>query len=305
MTFNAAEEGWILDHFVAGLSFPTFGTLTLHLAEGGSTPGIETPIFPVGGGSKCQGYVPQTIPIGDWSYSIGGRVCNTNTITFPEATADWTITVAGWVLVDTPPHWVCGGPTTEIKYIKKGETVVFLPGELCIHQNGDEPIYVGGFTNFAEDKIMEHIFGKVVYPARNVWLGLLDHDPGEVGTYLNNEVAQQVGGEDTGYGRIYVAPASWYHPYAPEQPQYVANLHNITFPEAKLPWGTVRYFALFDSPVYGIGEILIYGQLGLTLEDWDEWFYYGGPAPIPVEYQVNAGHRAIIDANMLGIWFSW
>lgn len=299
MTFNALEEGAILDHFVANLSAPVFGDLYLHLLEGYAVGGPNMP-FPVGGGPTCEGYVPQLIVAGRWSISSGGLVCNLDIASFPMATADWTITVGGWMLADVEGHWVVASTTNQIRYILAGEQVVFNPGDLRILQDAGEPLYRGHFTNYSEDKIMDHMFGNVPYPSQEVWLGLLAADPTDDGFYIGNEVSD-VG---TGYGRVPVPPAGWWHPGGSLEPQLITNLYEVTFPIASTSWGTVTYFALFDSPTYGTGNILIYGVLGIGIDAWVEWYHHGGPVPVPVEYTINPGQRMRVDPLDLGIWFS-
>ena len=191
MTFGAEVEGEILDHFMRGIVCPVYDSGYLGLLE--SYPGEV--LLP--GSQPGYSWVP--VAAADWGLASGSILCNVNEIAFPIATGDWSVPVGGWVYAASTifrPE-IAAGVTNISWYIKEGERVVFPPGSLCIRQNGREPTIYGHFTDYAENKILNHIFGKDHYPAQTVWMGLLNHDPGEEGSYIQNEV-QSWGGTEIG-----------------------------------------------------------------------------------------------------------
>lgn len=282
MTFSAAVEGDILAHFLEGVSHPTWPTLDMYLLE--AYPG--TYLQP----ADAPGYGPLNLDADVWGFASGGMIYNMVSIEFPPATGDWTAPVGGWVLTihGEPLTSVIMAGTVQSVYLVEGQYVVFSVGQCGVIQNGREPTITGHFTNYAEDKILNHMFDRGNYPTPNIWLGLLEFDPGEMGDYIGSEVPDWLG---NGYERIYIPPTSWDLPGG--HPQGRWNAAPIIFPIATADWGVVRYFALFDAPTFG--NILIYGHLGYVVGDWEV---------VPQEYNIKAGAQYFIDDTACAIWFS-
>jgi len=109
------------------------------------------------------------------------------------------------------------------------------------------------FSNWMENIVLNHIFSKAVYSPGPLWLGLCTNHPGEGATGGScNEVANS-----NGYTRMQTSSTSWTTAAAGQ----IANALEIAFPLATGNWGTVKYFVLLNAGTYGIGNVLLYGEL--------------------------------------------
>jgi len=111
----------------------------------------------------------------------------------------------------------------------------------------------GGFSDVAENKVLDHIVGKASFAKPTVYLGFCTADPGEEATGANcNEVPNT-----NGYERVATPPADWNSASSGA----IDNANALASPEASGSWGTVTHYILVDSPTYGSGNILVYDQL--------------------------------------------
>jgi len=107
---------------------------------------------------------------------------------------------------------------------------------------------MGSFSDYWENEILDHIFGKGSYTSPTIYVGLSTADPTDDGTGL----AEPVG---NAYARVSTVAADW----TVASSGALNNVNDITFPEATGNWGTVTHFALFDA-VTG-GNMLAHGAL--------------------------------------------
>jgi len=107
---------------------------------------------------------------------------------------------------------------------------------------------MGSFSNYWENELLDHLFGKGSYTAPTIYVGLSTTDPGDDGAGLS-----EPGGN--GYARVQTAPADWNSAAAGS----LANAGLIEFNEATGSWGTATHFALFDSA--SGGNLLAHGAL--------------------------------------------
>lgn len=116
---------------------------------------------------------------------------------------------------------------------------------------------VGCFSNYTERAVLLHVFNKETLAVPYIYVGLCTALPGEAGTGADcNEAANA-----NGYAR-----ATAYY-WTDVLGGFVENSAEIIFPTATGDgWGTISHFALFDSDVYGIGNMLIYGALSSPRE---------------------------------------
>lgn len=252
MTFGPEEENQILRHFLKRNSYDAPGNLLLTLGTG--IPGAELD------SNKNPGYAPIPVTYDLWGFATQGRISNILTVTFPVAITDWEEQVGAWLLwsIDTS-FQVAAGRVDNPMFIKEWERVVFEPFTMSIIQNGREPNIWGHFSDFAENAIMNHVLGKVTYPAPDIWVGLCTANPGDAGTNENcNEVSPTAGG----YQRVSTSPAGWDVTAFPYWGRGWNNAR-IEFPDATLNgWGRVTHVALFDVQFpTDDGHLLIYGPL--------------------------------------------
>ena len=103
------------------------------------------------------------------------------------------------------------------------------------------------FSDDAEAKVLDHVFGLATYTTPTLYLGVSTSDPTETG----GGVSEPVG---NGYARIATDPADW-----ERFVNVVDNANELTFAEATGSWGTITHFALYDAA--SGGNLVIYGAL--------------------------------------------
>lgn len=100
------------------------------------------------------------------------------------------------------------------------------------------------FSNYLENKVLDHVFGGVAYTApATLYVGLFTTDPGEAGT--GTEVS---GGS---YARQTIAFTV--------TGNQASNTAAVEFPTATASWGTITYAAIYDA--LSGGNLLASGAL--------------------------------------------
>ena len=107
---------------------------------------------------------------------------------------------------------------------------------------------MGSFTNYWENKILDHIFGKVNYTPPTIFVGLSTANPLDDASGL----AEPSG---NGYARIQTTASDW----SAASGGSLNNANDITFPQATGNWGIITHFALFDAATGG--NMLAHGVL--------------------------------------------
>jgi hypothetical protein len=107
---------------------------------------------------------------------------------------------------------------------------------------------MGGFSDYWENKILDHIFGKGSYTPPTIYVGLSTADPTDDGSGL----AEPSG---NAYARVQTSASDW----NTTSNGSVDNVSDITFAQATGNWGTITYFALFDTAT--VGNMLAHGAL--------------------------------------------
>jgi hypothetical protein len=107
---------------------------------------------------------------------------------------------------------------------------------------------MGGFSDYWENKILDHIFGKGSYTAPTIYVGLSTADPTDNGSGL----AEPSG---NGYVRTQTPASDW----NAASNGSMDNSSDITFTQATGSWGTITHFALFDAA--SAGNMLAHGAL--------------------------------------------
>src|SRR4030043_1969614 len=107
---------------------------------------------------------------------------------------------------------------------------------------------MGGFSNYWENKILDHIFGKGSYTPPTMYVGLSTADPADEGAGW----AEPSGNS---YARVQTSASDW----NTASKGYMDNAGDITFDQATGSWGTITHFALFDAAT--AGNMLAHGTL--------------------------------------------
>ena len=115
---------------------------------------------------------------------------------------------------------------------------------------------MGGFSDYWESKILDHIFGKNNYTPPTIYVALSTADP-------LDDASGFVEPDGNAYTRVETSASDW----NPASGGSLNNANDIIFPKATGSWGTITHFALFDA-VTG-GNMLAYGALSQskTVED--------------------------------------
>lgn len=110
----------------------------------------------------------------------------------------------------------------------------------------------GSFSNYAENKILDHIVGKTSFTMPSIWIGLW-------AATLSDTSTGATAGEPSGnnYSRKSTAAADWESAASGA----TQNANAITFATASGSWGTITDFALVDNATTGAGNIIAYGTL--------------------------------------------
>jgi len=107
---------------------------------------------------------------------------------------------------------------------------------------------MGSFSDYWENEVLDHLFGKGSYSPPAIHLALSTADPGDDGTGLSEPSGD-------GYARAVTSAVDW----SLASGGALANADAIEFPEASGAWGTVTHFALFDATTGG--NLLAHGAL--------------------------------------------
>jgi hypothetical protein len=98
---------------------------------------------------------------------------------------------------------------------------------------------MAGFSNYLEQKLLDHSFGGSAFTQPDVFMALFTTSPGEDGTG-GTEVSGNA------YARVEVTDS-----FGAASGGSKANDEVITFPEATGNWGTITSFGLYDASTSG------------------------------------------------------
>lgn len=107
---------------------------------------------------------------------------------------------------------------------------------------------MAGFSDYWENKILNHIFGKYSYTPPTIYVALSTADPLDDASGL----AEPSG---NAYARVQTSACDW----NTASDGSLDNANNIIFPQATGNWGTISHFTLFDAATGG--NMLAYGVL--------------------------------------------
>jgi hypothetical protein len=107
---------------------------------------------------------------------------------------------------------------------------------------------MGSFSNYWEDKVLDHIFDKNNYTPPTIYVALSTSEPSDDASGF---------AEPTGnaYTRVETSASDWNAASGGS----LNNANDIIFPKATGSWGTITHFALFDAATSG--NMLAHGAL--------------------------------------------
>ena len=107
---------------------------------------------------------------------------------------------------------------------------------------------MGSFSDYCENAILDHLFGKGDYTPPTIYVGLSASDPTDTGAGLSEP-------NGNGYVRAETTPSDWNVAVG----GLLDNANVITLGPATADWGTLTHFALFDAA--SGGHLLVHGAL--------------------------------------------
>lgn len=108
---------------------------------------------------------------------------------------------------------------------------------------------MGSLTDYAENKLLDHLFNAAYTSPSAVYLVLCTADPTDSATGAScNEVANA-----NGYARTAIS-------FGAAASRRITQDAQVNFQQATGPLGTITHWALADSATYGAGNILAYGE---------------------------------------------
>jgi hypothetical protein len=113
----------------------------------------------------------------------------------------------------------------------------------------------GSLSDYAENKILDHIVGKTSFTMPDAFLALYTVAPSD--SSAGTEVTTAGG---TLYARVDLAGAD----FSAASGGAITNANTITFPTAGASWGTVVAAAITDSTTEGGGNVIIWGDLAVS-----------------------------------------
>lgn len=131
---------------------------------------------------------------------------------------------------------------------------------------------MGSFSNYWENTILDHLFGKGDYASPVIHVGLSASDPTDSGTGLSEP-------NGNGYSRVPTTEADWNVAAG----GLIDNVNAITFNPATGDWGTMTHFALFDST--SGANMLAHGALAQakTVHNGDTVRFAGGDLNVTLD----------------------
>ena len=109
---------------------------------------------------------------------------------------------------------------------------------------------MGSLSDFAENKMLDHLCNTAFTPAATLFVALCTADPTDTATGSTglNEVANA-----NGYARTGVT-------FGIAASRRVVQSGAVTFPQASGTWGTISHWALVSTATYGAGDMYAYGS---------------------------------------------
>lgn len=131
---------------------------------------------------------------------------------------------------------------------------------------------MGSFSNYTEDALLNHLFGKGNYAPPTIYVGLSTADPGDSGAGLSEPTGN-------GYARVETTGADWNTAAG----GLLDNGNMILLGPATGNWGTLTHFALFDAATGG--HLLLHGALAQpkTIDSGDSARFASGELNITLD----------------------
>jgi len=131
---------------------------------------------------------------------------------------------------------------------------------------------MGSFSDYLENELLDHLFGKGSYTPPTIYIALSTSDPLDDGS----GISEPSGGA---YARVQTAAADWNTAASGA----TENANDITFPTATASWGTVTHFAAFDALTGG--NMLFHGTLtaSKTIDSGDTAKFTAGDLDVSLD----------------------
>jgi len=112
---------------------------------------------------------------------------------------------------------------------------------------------MGSLTDYAENKLLDHVLNTAYTPAATIYLALATADPTDAATGASaNEVANS-----GAYARTAIA-------FGSAASRRITQNATVTFPQATGSWGTVTHWFIVDNATHGSGNVLAHGSFAAS-----------------------------------------
>ena len=117
----------------------------------------------------------------------------------------------------------------------------------------------GSFSNYLENKLLDHSLGKASYSMPTAYIALCTSAPTDASTG-SSIVEPSTSG--TAYARVATSGTDWVN----SSGGIISNATVLSFAAATgAGWGTITHFALCDNGTVGAGNMLIWGEVSPTI----------------------------------------
>lgn len=112
---------------------------------------------------------------------------------------------------------------------------------------------MGSFSDYAENKILEHIVGKTSFTMPTAYIALCTTAPTDAST--GSTLVEPSGNN---YSRKATVGGDW----AAASGGSISNSGSLAFPQASGSWGTITHFAIVDASANG--NVIAWGALSAS-----------------------------------------
>lgn len=252
-------ENKIINHVLRNTAYTTPG-LSIYVGLFTADPSD------LGSGTEVSGGDYARVQVTAWNAPSAGATANTNTITFPTATAVWGLVCAiGIFDNETAGNLLMWGELSVDKQVDTGDTFSIAAGDLDIALDGD-------FGNYLGNKLLDHILRNTAYSK-----------PTDVKAHLYTTLpnAADAGGTEVSGGSYAAVSIFGTTDWDDHTDGTTENTNIETFPTATANWGTVVGACLRDQSA----NLLFFKTLGAskTVYSGDVFRFSAGAFDVAVQ----------------------
>ncbi len=238
-SFSDYLEDEILDHVLKVGSYPVPSNIYIALST-------ADPLDDGSGISEPAGGAYARVQCNTWDAAALRTTRNTNSIGFPEATADWG-NITHFAIFDAVSggNMLGHGTFATPRYVALGQTYTIYAGDLEVSFNAN------GVSNYMAHAILDHVFKVSAYtPPTNIYVAL------STGTITDAMSGDSISEPPSNYARVL------HNSFNTASGGASSNNGAVTFAKATTEWGNIVDAALLDALTSG--NLLWFGTLAVA-----------------------------------------